>query len=60
MAKVKIKLTLREEPFEVDESELPGLRVQGLVAKGAKPVPVTVAKEPAAPGGQDDAGKPQN
>ncbi len=50
MALVKIKLTYRDEPFTVDESELPGLRSQGLIAKGAKPVPVKpVAAEPKEP-----------
>lgn len=46
MPKVKVKLTLLQEPIEVDEDELPSLRQQGLVeeepAPAAAPEPATV------------------
>ena len=48
MAKVRIKLTIRDEPYVVDEAELPGLRAQGFVAEGAQPVPVSVPEQEAA------------
>lgn len=39
MAKVKVKLTLFDEPHEVDEDELPSLRQQGLLVEEPAPAP---------------------
>jgi hypothetical protein len=49
MGKVKVKLSLRAEPVEVDEAELPVLRSQGLLAEDEpEPVTKTSAATPAA------------
>lgn len=48
MAKVRVLLTLSEEPFEVDEDEIPGLTSQGLYVSHAneQPAPQGAAKKP--------------
>ena len=62
MAKIKVLLTYRQDdPFEVDEDEIPGLHSQGLIQPGelsrlrglellppAPPAPSTPAGKPAA------------
>lgn len=39
MPKVTVKLTMFEDPVEVDEEELPSLRQQGLLSEPTTPVP---------------------
>lgn len=39
MPKVTVKLTMFEDPVEVDEEELPSLRQQGLLTEPTTPVP---------------------
>lgn len=47
MAKKTVRLTLSEEPWEVDEDEIPGLAAQGLLA----PEPESRAKPGKPPAG---------
>lgn len=44
MPKVKVKLTLFEEPHEVDEDEIPVLRAQGLLVEEPAEAPVKAVK----------------
>jgi hypothetical protein len=54
VSRVRVKLTIREEPYTVDEDELASLKAQGLLDGGPEPVedePVAeAAVEPPAAG----------
>jgi hypothetical protein len=52
MAKVKARVTMFAEPIEVDESELPSLRGQGLLIED-EPAAKPAAPAPAAPNTAD-------
>lgn len=54
MGKVSVRLTIREEPFEVDEEEVPVLRAQRLLIENDDP-----AGEPSDPADPGDDGEPE-